>query len=440
MFRQRTSQFSNMLSNQVVKNEIIKLFTKLKIKGQLLSFTYRSVPFMSVALHLSKFSRILRKDLKYKRYKLNHAKLSLITDANHKNRIVYNFNYRDKLVIASITNILHDISADFLSPKLYSYRKESSTWSAARNVSHFILPLREKRQDVFILKTDIASYTDEINVTNSSYVWDLLQRLFEDNNIKLDQYEFDLVRSIVRPSFYNLNGVLQSNITGIPTGSAITSFLYNLCLHDIDVYFSGLDNISYSRYSDDLLFISNDVYAISSAEKKLDAMLNAINLRRKKEKDMAIILREGSLGCLNDDKWKNQNYFEYLGYRFNHNGKYSLSKRRQRRILRNITNSIINYSDNNNICSEEKLHEISSLLRVLYLDRDSRILEVKTLLETTNDINALKHIDTMVAQCIISQVTGIKGVRSLRKISYQELHREYKLPSLTNLYEKLNND
>jgi len=204
-------------------------------------------------------------------------------------REVYLNTLRDKVIQKAIASILTKEFEKFHYPNLYSYRGKSyGQMTAARKVSKL---LREQHHKLYIFKTDVPDFTDNIN---QAIMLEKFRELLPN-----EPEVIELLEKYVRQQRCT-NGVISTPKMGIPTGSSLTTVCANLYLRELDRAMFRRDAI-YFRFGDDILLITRSQKEVDEGEKIIDTILQKNKLRLSDEKT---------------ERYQPGEDLEYLGYRF----------------------------------------------------------------------------------------------------------------------------
>jgi retron-type reverse transcriptase len=417
------------------RKQIRKLFAKLKERKALFTSQQAGVNYFSFGLQDIKLAKLLRATIVNESYHFGPAKQRTIV-VNHKARLIYDFELLDKLVISVLMSILAELAEAYLSNQVFSYRKGRRPLNAVRKLGVYLQQQREtnpSRPECYVLKTDIADYTDNIRLDNQSKLWQLITHMLAKTDCQLTTYQQQLIWSCFRPEYINLEGELQYNIKGVPTGSVASTLAYNLYIAEIDHHMMQIKGLYYSRYSDDILLAHAVPTVLKSAIIQFNAMLNELGLQRKLAKDKAVYLTKSGRKAL-DIYWLGAHKLTYLGYEVYADGMFILSARRQNKFLMAIRQRIHNVL----MLSHEQL-AFEALGKMLCQAINNALLDeafgeqaTKALLEC-NHMGMLKHLDYLIALSIAMAISRQHGVRAFRKVAYSKIRNEWKLVSLVNL-------
>jgi retron-type reverse transcriptase len=415
------------------RQQIRKLFTKLKERKALFTTQQAGVNYFSFGLQEAKLAKLLRNALINESYQFQPAKQRLIV-VNNKKRVIYDFVLLDKIVISVLMSILLELAETYLSNQVFSYRKGRRPLHAVKKLCHYVQMQRAQangsRADCYILKTDIADYTDNIRLDFHSKLWQLLNAMLTKANCRLTEYQQQLMSSCFRPEYINSDGLLQCNIKGVPTGSIASTLAYNLYLAEIDQRMIQITGLYYSRYSDDILLVHTESAALKNAIQQFNQMLLDLGLTRKLAKDNSLYLTKAGRASV-DPFWQGAHKLTYLGYDVYANGAFMLSTKRQSKLLialRQRIDNVLTLCDGK-LALENLGKTLCQAINRALLDETFGEQAAQALWEC-NHVGMLKHLDYFIALSIAEAVSGQRGVKAFRKVPYVKIRRDWQLISL----------
>lgn len=434
-FNQVTLQ--NLHDPKRYEYQIDKMFKKMKIEkgiGALFDTTHKDIPFFTFNYDRRDLARAIVDSIKSESYFFTPLKQVMIKVKNkNKERLVYHVSPLDKIVLCVLSSLLTQILDPFLSDCVYSYRKGVSPHDEVKALGDFIRHERKKnpKKGVYVLQSDIASYSDEINVQESSPFWNQLSSYFEDLGIQPTEYQWYLIKEAIRPTHYNLDGALQVNLKGAPTGSPITTVLYNFYVRCVDAYHMYEPTLFYARYSDDIVICHPERNVVDSSIHYLNEYLSVISLKLSEKKTKRYYLSPAGNPDA-DPHWRGVNQIDILGCSLTGHGTFSISTARQKKFLRKIYYMIRNSKEILPHASVDETGEmICNVVNKLLLENR---LTNNTLrgLSHSSDISQLKRLDFLIAKMIAERISGKNGVRAFRIIPYRKMREEWGLISLVN--------
>lgn len=232
-----------------------------------------------------------------------------------KKRVVYKFLEDEVIVLKYISYLLYDYDYLFCN-NLYSFRKDITMKDAIYKIKGLL-----NENKLYAYKVDISDYFNSIN---SSKLLDMLSLDIKDKDL------FNVIKSIIGNKYTNYNEEILEENKGILAGCPISAFLANYYLKDLDSYFYK-NNISYFRYSDDIIIFSDNLNDLEKYKNFIKSTLKSLDL------------------CINNDKevfYDIDSSIEFLGFTFKNNqidissNSINKAKARIRRCSKNIRRKI----------------------------------------------------------------------------------------------------
>ncbi len=419
------------------ERQIDKIFNKMKSLhglGALFEQKQDSVPLFTFGYDRRNLAKILAASVKKESYFYSpQTQFKIVT--KNKERIIYSFSQTDKIVLGVLSNLLNEMFHPFLSPNVYSYRHRITAKNEVADLGHYVAEQRKKRaaKGLYFFQTDIASYSDHVIVSPSSPFWDLIQTFFNELNIRPTDYQWYLIQGAIRPEYYNINGSLQQNIKGLPTGSPITTLLYNFYTTKVDHLFTHLPTLFYARYSDDLILCDPSLDKVRLAEESIHDTMKSLGLSLSEKKTHRMYLSpSGRPG--EEPGWKGCSTLELLGHSLNAFGAYTISFKRQKKLLDQTKARISNTL--NLLRGETQEHlgrAVCGAVNDYFVDPNIGGNLAKTAVRNSNDVKALAHLDYLIALAVAERISGIRGPQSFRRVPYRKIREDWKLISLTRL-------
>jgi hypothetical protein len=380
---------------------------------------------MNVYSDRRRVAKILAKQIQQGLYQPSHATQRYIW-VKEKRRLVYCYNLIDKVVISTIARELTKLLEPRLSYACYAFRERFNCHKVICNLSGYLR--KHKRQQVFFYKTDVKSYFDTMPVDNQSLLWQQLNDLLRSSGIEQGDCLWQLIANFVRSPSLNTDGLLQTNLIGTATGSALSAMLSNMYLSDLDHEISAIPGAFYARFVDDIFICHTDRAILESAKQKVHEHMKLKRLTLKLEKDV-----HGVFSAKPYDGLAHYASINYLGYKITANGLYCFSTSQQRKLLHRVYLSIDNIIATNKTLSVEELgkrvckHTSNFLINseTMYLNRNIYM--------ASNDHEQLKCLDYFIALHIAKKISGINGAKAFRKIPYKTIRQQWGLKSLCQL-------
>ncbi len=431
--------FDNLHDPKRYELQIQKLFDKTKTNygiGGLFEKNFKGIPIFSFGYDRQSLAYALAEEVRKENYFLTPPEECRIhIQAKNKDRIVYKFHPADKIVIAVLSSLITELFSPFLSDYVFSYRAGVSNKDEVIVLGNYIKQMRKENghRSFFIFQTDIASYSDVINVTDRCHFWPMLTSYFKKLNIEPTPYQWYLLKESIRPAYQSADGPLQCNLKGVPTGSPITQVIYNYYISDLDMEMEQQENLFYARYGDDIVLCSPDMEVVEQAKNQLLDGLNKRGLAASEKKTLQYYFSPaGNQGP--NSGWRGSNRIDFLGYSLKATGEYAISVPRQKKLMLRVRKRIKNIIK---MIPSETVDKKGRILSKFFNDYLSDITNQNNPLilavRQTNDMQELKEMDRKIALAIAEAATGKKGVKVFREVPYKKIRQEWGLRSLVEL-------
>lgn len=180
-----------------------------------------------------------------------------------KKRIVYSFPGDEGILLKFIAFHLFQYDYHF-DNNCYAFRREHGVKDALLRIRN--LP---DLQEQFCLKVDISNYFNSIDV----------ERLLAQLSFVREEDEalYGLFERLLRRKQVMVNGRLVSENHGAMAGIPLSPFFANVYLSEVDANFARQD-ISYFRYSDDILIFARSAEELSQRRDQLYRMVEELGL------------------------------------------------------------------------------------------------------------------------------------------------------------------
>jgi group II intron reverse transcriptase/maturase len=201
---------------------------------------------------------------------------------------------KDRIVQTAILNVLEPVFEKLFLRCSYGYRPRKSALQAVMKTEKFCKDTTVN----FAFNADIHSFFDSID---TALLFDKIKAVIKEKPL------INLLSVIIKSSS-------ESSPKGITLGAPTSPLFGNIYLNDFDKLIFKESNSRYLRYADDFAMFSD---TIENCRKLQDTAVNYL----EKELMLALSKEKSSLVKLNEKEG-----FDFLGYRFNKNGKYPSEK------------------------------------------------------------------------------------------------------------------
>jgi hypothetical protein len=328
-----------------------------------------------------------------------------------------------------------------LPPHLYSYITGRNWRQAVFGFADYVRNHRNGRPDprtrgLYVLRRDIRQYSDSIPVGADSPLWGLLHQVLASGKSQdtATQPHWKLVQGIVRPTLCADQGGVVTNDRGVPTGSPISTVLFNLYLLPMDRELGSVAGGFYARYCDDFLFAHPDPAVVKQVDRRIDEILAAAQLQTSKEKNMTLYFNGAGKASAAWAQARGAVAVPFLGCSISFEGTVALPRKKVRGLLRDLAartrrtrralaqltpaqaGPVLCATVNKALDAGFALrHKAAPLLRRVVTDR-----------------RQLRQLDYHIAQMVAGVVSGTTGVKAFQRIPYRTLRQDWNLVSLVH--------
>jgi retron-type reverse transcriptase len=329
-----------------------------------------------------------------------------------KVRDIYLSTWDDKIVETWLNNSLNTLLNSWLSRNAFAYRINGFGLDSCQFEIAKIFT--EKR---IFAKRDIRNFFYSIDHNK------LLEKLEELVDPK--DYLYDLIKQRVT-FLYEYNDDVKEAEIGIPFGSAIACTLSNIFLTELDKKMDAY-NVRYFRYADDVLIAGSDESEVRRAADCFDSSVVALDLKLKPS-------HSEDFSFDDHETFEKVRKFKYLGLEYTTDGLVRLSVEKQRKIMNLFKKETKSKKAAMRKVKtvDEKLAIIVPAINDVIKDRIRSAAIIDYYLKHVTDELQLKNMDRLLAERVISSITG-KPFRKghFRIVSYGKL-RELGMPSLVH--------
>lgn len=421
-----------------LEQQIERLHARHVLTSQLYDLEQSGVSLAAVTLRKREVARLLAKTLTRGEYEFAPASVRRVL-IEHKERTIFSLRLTDLIVHGVITDLLQEAMAPRLSSGLYSYRKGRSWWSAIADFASYVRTHRRERPDprqrgLYVLRRDVQAYTDSIPVGERSPMWRMLRAVLA-SSISLDEQAWRLIVGTVRPEAYETNGRLFMLSRGVPTGLPIACALFNLYLEPLDEALHAVPGAFYARYSDDVLFAHPSADVVQAAGETVDRVLHQLDLSVSDDKRRDLYLTAAGRRSSEWLQARPAMAVPLLGCRIAADGSVSLSRKKVRRLLREVEHRVTRTAA---ACAggdvEAAGHIVCAVVNRALMRRADpfRVHPTDLLRRVVTDRRQLQQLDYWIARIVLRVVARGGGARGFRRIPYRRIRHDWKLRSLVH--------
>lgn len=340
----------------------------------------------------------------------------------------------DHLAHAVVAEVLSETLAPRLSPHLWSYRAGRSAWQAVRQVAryaraHVRSHADPKSRGLVVLRSDVASYTDEIPVADGALLWDDLRAAGD-----LDPRALAMVQALVRPLVSRRDGGEPARRErGVLFGLPTTPVIANLYLSSLDdaLGVGARERGHYARFGDDVVFVSPARADVDDARATLERIVTARGLRLNAKKLRLLAWNGAARPSVADRDLPASAHVVFLGASIGFDGTIGLPPAKWSALVADLrgrirrTVHLLGRETNPQADLEARAKLLVAVVNDALDPRSSLATPyAPLLLDLVSDRGQLKALDHLVATFIAEAATGRRGPRAFREASPGALRDE----------------
>jgi hypothetical protein len=420
------------------ERQIDRLHQRHLADGGLWSLTEKGVPLAAVTMDRSRVARLLARAVECGEYLVGPARVRTVR-VDGKARTLFGYGLFDLIVHGVVAGVLAEAVEPTLSDRLYSYRSGVSWLDAVGAFAAYARAHRRDRPDprargLYVLRRDVASYTDSIPVDETSAIWSQVTGALglEAEITGSENPPWPVVRDVLRATVIEDHGRPRRLDAGVPTGQPIASVAFNLYLRDLDHEMTAVPGAFYARYSDDLLFAHPDPTVARDAAAAIERRVHALRLDLKAEKARDLYLTGAGRAS---DAWPGARGVQavgYLGMDVAIDGTVALGGRKLRRLLRDARLRVRNAVRATDGWDEEtRGPAVAAALNALLDPHDHALrgAQATLLARAVTSRAQLDWLDRALAGIAATALAGADGPRALRQVPYRSIRTDLGLRS-----------
>lgn len=161
-------------------------------------------------------------------------------------RTVYVNENVDRIFLSIANNMFFELFPEFIHKSCKSYQAGIGCGKIVQEVSRQMI---KSETDVVGVKMDLTKYFDTVPIKYIDDIFNRMERKFGQSKV------IDIVRKYYHTDLcFDIEGNLVEHYQSLKQGCAVSSFLADAVLYEIDNVVSSM-NVYYVRYSDDLLLL-----------------------------------------------------------------------------------------------------------------------------------------------------------------------------------------
>lgn len=444
---------------RIYQEQILWIHEKTRAMGKNLYLESEDIGFHEISRNSKAFAKAMVTDIKSGLYKTRPAKICSFL-IKGKQRTIYKFTPTDIILHGVVSKVLNQYLEEKYSSNLHSYRRGRNYYQALSGFAkyaqkHYKAKVNPLERGLYVLRRDIANYTDTIPTSENSPLWDLLKKelQFPKCPSQSDLTAWDYLQRVIRseisiPHILNEHNIVTPEL-GVPTGSPISSTMYNLYLINLDRKIDSLNLGFYCRYGDDLLLADESLELVLKADKTFNQTLECYKLESRKEKEKSLFLNAAGRISINPkaSKFSGTQSVEFLGCQISSKGEISLHKKNEQELMKDLNQRLkktlkqFESGSGSELNNELKLQLAIKIINKA-LDPDNKLCQKSALAlrHVVTNRRYLQNLDYKLARLIIKHTLRYGSVKGFRHLRIKKLRQEG-LMSLTasrNLVGKIN--
>jgi hypothetical protein len=337
-----------------------------------------------------------------------------------KQRALYVSSPLDDIVLGGLAQALTELCEPSWSPRVFSYRRGRSAWSAIAELRAFLAAQRRARpkleRGLFVLRRDVRNYGDTLPADPESALYLQLTAALERAGVAVSQPVRDWLISAFRPRLRQPDGRESRPARGVPTGSPLQPLACNAYLRELDRLCERVPDAFYARFGDDLIFAHRDPALVRSTASALDREIAALGLEWSAHKSAALYFTEAGRPSPSDG-FRATSACEYLGLRIDFRGSVGLTRGKLRALLGDVRRRLRNSGRLLTRASEQK--RAAALCAVLNTALDPRheLAQRSThaLFRVVDDRRQLRDLDYKLAGLLAAELSRAPAPRAFRR-------------------------
>ena len=318
-------RFDELYRKELLYRSVISIYTKtLFVRRKARSVSWDGQNLYQFAFHGKNELQQLHLELVHHTFRFSPAKALRIMK-NGKERIVYVWPWRERVVDLMLYQILNSHLDFRFSKNVFAFRWHGYGIDFCQNRIRNYLA-RHSQMPLFLLKRDVSNCFPSISHQVLAKIISAI--------VPADDYLHDLLWQHTAFSFFDFDGKLQTAACGVPFGAPTACLLANLSLLPFDDALEHFPDTFYSRYADDMLFLTPDLVIARKAEGVFQETFPRLDLVSKGSASINGVLSPANDGAEMPSDFILLPGVKHLGIYFKSGGKTSLALDKQRKLCR----------------------------------------------------------------------------------------------------------
>jgi hypothetical protein len=420
------------------ESTILRIYTKRNERGLGFNEVADGVTYFDAATDRKALARAIAGSIADGSYRTQPVDLWFL-ERDGKRRTAHMAGFVDLVVGSALFKLLSHNARCYGLPGVYSYLPGLTNVGAMRAFAAYIRAHRQRvgprGGPLYVLQSDFEKYGDNLPVGPDAALWHTLRAVASLGSGEISSRAWDLITALVRPVVRDEDGAEFTRLNGVAMGTPLVPVLGNLAVVPMDRAISDIEGVFYVRYNDDFIVAHPDLAAIHEADRRIDALVTELGVKRKLSKELRTALSPTGRPSDDDAAYQGRDRIDCLGMSVTAAGTVALGPHRLRRFVARIAARIDGAAPTLSGMGvrERARHLVAATNVMLDVTSPFAVAGLSAVLDTTTDRGSLKDLDYRIARKIAQAATGIPGVRGFRELPPEVLYRELGLVSLVAL-------
>lgn len=419
---------------------ILRIFEKRRQRGHAFDEAQDGVTYFDTASRRHTLSRKIAASIADGSYRTQPVDLWFL-ETKGKRRAAHMPCFTDHVVGSALYGLLSHNAQCYGLPGVYSYLPGLTNSDAMRALARFVRRHRDRAgpdgPPLYVLQSDFDHYGDDLPVDPDAPLWPILREIADMGSPHgaVGEHIWELMISLVRPEVRDSDGGQFIRLHGVAMGTPVVPLVSNLAVLPMDREILQIEGIFYARYNDDFLLAHSDLNALHEADRRIDATITRLGVKRKLPKEIRTALSARGTSSVDDPAYRGRSRIDCLGLSVSAAGAMTVGPHRLRRFIARVASRIDGASSALATLTvrQRAAHLVATTNVMLDASSPFAVGGLSALLDATTDRGVLKDLDFRIARKIVQSCTGIPGVRGFRQLPPRTLYAEMGLTSLVGL-------
>ncbi|CAN5432609.1 hypothetical protein BH10PSE19_BH10PSE19_10960 [soil metagenome] len=274
----KTPQVSCFTDTSLYLRQIDKLENLLLKQKKIYSVSQDGVGFFNFSFEKKRVAKLLAKTVKKGQYQFQPVEFN--SNSYQDSQTV--FCITDQIIHFALAELLGEQLQSIVPPYVVADPAAESIVILAENCAKYIKETQSSNNNsgIYVWHASIAGYPDNIKVTTSSPIWQLLKQLHPHQaDDRATDIEWSLLEQAIRPILLTKEGLPYQSLTILNVDKEITAILDCLYAHAFDTYLANISGGFYARSSEEFIFLHSDLNVIQAVAAQALQILTVLGLK-----------------------------------------------------------------------------------------------------------------------------------------------------------------